>query len=493
MLTLPRTPRSVLARLAAVTLAAAALAVVPGAGPAAAAGCALTGLDTYRWDGEAGNGLWADVRNWDHGGNANDKAPGGRVDTPWDDYACIPAGAAVVLDAGGQGVSADLAALDLDVNATLTLNRGGKIFLHGGPTASIASITRPGSVLTLNAATLGGEATVRVEGRLSWRSTDSGAATMVTRDCDLAGPCASGAAPVPGTTLIAPGGLLVVDGRGVNLEDRRTVDNQGTTLLTGANAYIAADYGTALRTSGTFQIGNDRGYYQGRQRYGITTRSTFTNTGTLLKSAGTGISVIDAAYSSTGTTTVRAGTLSVYGAVDGSSAVTAAKVSPAAAFGTAACAPGATSCTAANLQATAADTQTTQVRLPALGSTVVTVSMQELPAEKVSGMRIAPVEIATPGAVVDAAHTMTFTLVLDATLVRSGETAAGVAASAPVQRKAAGATSYTTVPGCVSGALPAGAASCVDRAASTSATTASATGDVVLIVRTLQNSRWVVR
>ena len=81
-----------------------------------------------------------------------------------------------------------------------------------------------------------------------------------------------------------------VDGRGgVNLSDKRVIQNNGTVILSN-NGYIAADDGTRFRnvrnarSTGKFIINNDFGYYQGFTRTISTGRLTCPTSRTLAQS-----------------------------------------------------------------------------------------------------------------------------------------------------------------------------------------------------------------
>ena len=456
----------------------------PAAGPAF---CGATGLNTFRWTGHAGDGRWDTAANWTSTGGG---VPGPPV-AAYDDYACIPSGAHVVLDSGGQGYSADLAALDLGPSATLTVGRGGALVLHGGPDGT-QSVARTGSTLTMDRSTLGGEAVLLVQGTLDWLSSGENASTETTRRCDVAdppvAPC-TGPAPHPGRTVIAGGGLLLVRGRGVNLEDSRVIENRGTTVLSGAG-YIAADAGTGIVNSGTFAITNGRGVFQGRVHYGLPP-GTFVDTGTVRKT-GSSASIIGLAFSTRGAgqIAVAAGSLSVYSAANGSSTTSVASVQQGASFGTGACAAGAATC--ATTSPTPADRQTSRVTLPAIGSGSAQVSLQEHPAEKTPADHMAPVQVDTPGADADDAHPLVFSFALDSSVFPAGHDAVTVARTIKVYRKGDSDAAYALVKGCAAtGGPDAATPSCVDRAASAAATSALGNGDVVLVVRTLLNSRWV--
>lgn len=490
---IPPRPRRLLAAVAA---AATALVVVPGpSAGAAVAFCGLTGLDKYTWSGPVG-GRWDVAANWTNNGAVSSRVPGMWNDlTSENDYVCIPSGKSVVMPAPNSlpdgSFWATLRAIDVGTNATLLVDEGSMLFLEGSQSTH-PSFARSGSTVTLRSSTLGGRGKITFNGTLNWINT-RGAATMVTRFCDVGAGCDGPLTGAIGRTVIAATGRLNVNSAGVNLEDKRVIENRGLTTVSGTG-YIAADYGTSFTNAGgTFDIRNDRGYYQGRQRYQITQRGSFVNTGILRKSAGTGTSVVDAVYSEgstgAGRIVVQTGQISILGRANDAASNTAT-VSPGAAFGVGGCDPAASSiCT--QPVATSADKQVESVALPA-GGAVTDVTIEELPSLKTASMRTAPTHITTPSAVASTSNPMTFRFGLDASLVRSGETPLALSQSLAVSRQADdGATPPVPVPNCT-GSTPTGSQqSCVDRSASQAATS-GAGGDVVLVVRTTQNSRWIV-
>lgn len=462
-------------------------APVTAGSPSGSAYCGVTGLHTFRWIGPDG-GQWEDPANWQ---SASGTAPGQTMTAPFVDYACIPSGSRVQLDPGGAGIAAELAALDLGPSAVLTVGRGGALVLHGGPDGT-QSVARTRSTLTMDRSTLGGEATLLVKGTLDWLSQDGDTSTETTRRCDVADPpgaACHGPAPDPGRTVIDTDGRLLVRGNGVNLEDSRVIENRGTTVLSG-QGYIAADAGTGVVNSGTFSITNGKGVFQGRVHYGLPV-GTFVDSGTVRKQ-GSGASVIGLAFRTggSGRVAVLAGSLSVYSAANGSSTTSVASVRQGASFGTGACAAGAATC--ATTSPTAADRQTAKVALPALGSDSVQVSLTELPGQQTSADHMAPVQVDTPGAAADDAHPLVLTFAIDSSAFPAGSDAVAIASSIKVYRRGDGDSAYALVKGCAATGGPSPSTpSCVDRAASAAATRALGSGDVVLVVRTVLNSRWV--
>lgn len=475
------TPAGLRRRSAVLLAGALALTAGLGAAPVQAGqvNCA-PGL-SYVWDGAAndppgqvGDGVsWNDAFNWDL-----DCTPGlPKTDTGAakadDDVVHIPAAAKVLLRQGEQASVARL------TNAgTLTVATGAVLSTRLDSTSTHLVLQ----------GLLYGTGDFTVTGTLKWVSTAGGAASQSTRRC---GPVdCSSTVSVPGRTVVAPGATMSVSGRGVNLQDSRVIENRGSVVLSG-QGYIAADYGTEfrnLRRAGAptpkFVMRNDGGYYQGIAQPGRPLGS-FVNTGLVLKAAGTGRSVIDASYTSTdpavtarGRITIRSGTLEITTATP--SAASTASVKQGATFGN-----------TGRLGATAEDPQTVSVALTQTGTALSPVTLQELPGEAVAGGRGVPVRIETPGAQASPTAPLQFRLQLDRTLLRAGETAAGVARTAPVLRRPDGAAGYTALPDCGPGG-PSASTACVQRTLSGNETAALANGDVVLVVESLQNSRYRV-
>ena len=217
---------------------------------------ALSGLDKWVWDGEVSTS-WATAANWDHGGNSNVGVPGERNDAgDADDYVCIPPNKTAVL---GDGESAHLQVLDN--GGRLVVSTGAKLELKGAP----ASRTSFSHKLDLHGLLYGrGKLVTRPQGVLSWIHDPAalGAATMSTRE-NWNTPTALPVPPDPGRTVISPGAKLVVSGLGVNLVDRRIIDNQGVTEITGNGTYVAADWGTTFRNTGTFDFKADGDFVEG--------------------------------------------------------------------------------------------------------------------------------------------------------------------------------------------------------------------------------------
>ncbi|MBK9092074.1 MAG: hypothetical protein IPM84_04720 [Anaerolineae bacterium] len=141
--------------------------------------------------------------------------------------------------------------------------------------------------------TLGGAATVTVNGALSWSGgTMSGSGRTVAN------------------------GPLTLDGQ-VKYLDRRTLDIASGATWSGANP-IGTSTGAVINVlpGVTFDIQNDQALvYNGGQR------PTFNNAGTVTKSAGAGTSRIDMIFNNTGTLNLRAGTFQINGGGGNNSSV----------------------------------------------------------------------------------------------------------------------------------------------------------------------------
>ena len=455
--------------------------------PAAATPSAVTACSAsvFVWDGAAddtpgavGDGRsWNDRHNWDQ-----DCVPGLRFDTPYDDDVTIPAGASVQLSAGESAT-----VLHLHNAGSVTVATGGWLVLQGESESRLMTVKGG----------LGGEGRLTVTQRLSWVSTPNGAATQTTRRCELAEvDCSTPVPPVAGRTVVAAGATMSVSGLGVNLVDSRVIEVHGKLVLS-KGGYLAADDGTAVQlvrdaqSTGQLVLQNDLGVYRGTIVAGLP-RAVLTNTGTILKTAGTGTSIIDATYRDTdpgspyrGRVVVRRGTVSIWSDAATATAVTAT-VSQGAGLATGSCA-GAVSAgnTAPCAHAVATDDnpQATDVTLTKPGTTTSTVTVEEMTAEANPGGLGVPVRIETPGAVASTSAPLVFTLRIDGSLL-GGQPPAQAAQQRVVQRRPDGGA-YATLPSCATSPLGGATTACVDRAAS-----GADADDAVVVVRSLANSRY---
>lgn len=441
-------------------------------------------VNTFVWDGGGDGVSWNDGPNWDV-----DCTPG-PLNQAFDDVVSIGAGATVRIDAGESAY-----VLALDNQGTLVVDTGGVL----------RTIDDSSSATTLMRGLLFGTGRFSVTDTMTWESMPTGAATMSTRRCATIpgdpGDNCPGVSASPGITVVEVGAVMAISGRGVNLQDGRVIENHGVVELSG-EGYVAADYGTAfrnLRLAGdprpSFDIANDRGYYQGFVEVGYAP-SEFTNTGRVIKKSGSGTSVVDATYARSapqspyaGTVFVRSGRLTVQSPSE--TFTNEAKVRQGSAFANGSpgsCAPGTPACEV--IQVTPDDTQATSVDLTKVGGKFRKVSIKELAKGAAPGGFGKPMLIETPKAVATAARPIVMSVYLDAVTL-GGATPSDVAMFAKVQRKGAGDATYRTLPDCALVGGPTNLQACVARSRSVNET-ASLSGDVVLVVKTLQNSRYRV-
>jgi hypothetical protein len=120
-----------------------------------------------------------------------------------------------------------------------------------------------------------------------------------------------------GTTTIGPLATMTVEGYGKNLNGR-TLNNQGRIDWNGS--VVNMDNGAVLNNGGTFDVKND-GAVLSRS---ANPAGTVNNTGTFLKSAGSGFSFIDhVAFNNSGTVQIDSGTLNFrYGSYSQSAGTT---------------------------------------------------------------------------------------------------------------------------------------------------------------------------
>ena len=128
----------------------------------AATGCqqAPQGLVENSWLG--GSGSWSDAAHW-----SQQVVPG----LATRDYACLPTGSDVVVDASIARVDLDL--LDVGAGARLTLQPGTALYVWGDQ-QELRSVVRGDAVLEVDGATLGGGGRLQVIGTVDvHRSTDA--------------------------------------------------------------------------------------------------------------------------------------------------------------------------------------------------------------------------------------------------------------------------------------------------------------------------------
>lgn len=411
-----------------------------------------------------------------------------------DPYVCIPAGGRPVI---GAGQEAQLVALDVAADGELTVESGGKLFLYGG--LSTPSTIR-GRVDVIGA-TFGGPSRVDVSGSLNVRSQGPSApATITTRDC-VRGLC------LPGLPVTGPTGLIVVEDQGVvdvsggrvNLADQFRITVHGL-LRVRDDGFLAADHGTRLELlphsgatagTGTLRFEDDGDYVEGSNDLGIAELGVVVNQGLIIKSGGTGTSLLTGSYSQPppGAVTVDSGTLLLP-----SGSPTPATVAGGGGYGSGRClAPAQPGCLA---QTFGQDRQNAQFQMPTEDATGASVLIQELTTVSSAADIGFPVEAHATGLSATAAAPAILSLRYDERILKGrGWT------SINIFRRANDGAPYVALRPCrADGAPPVGQVACVDRrglpGSSRNVVDAEGSGsapDVIMVVRTVDTSRWVAR
>lgn len=245
--------------IALLTTAAALLSLTIFAAPSSAAACTVT------WTGGGGDGQWQTDANWSTGA-----APTAS------DHACVPAPASV------QSTAAGNQAASVDVDGRLTVS-GGSLTL--GDAAGTSAVGQ----LTLEGGTLSGAGELDVTDAFSWTSgTMAGSGSTVIE------------AAATGSIAGNPNFWVTLNAQ--------TIVNRGT--LTWSTGSVWASDAAAVENEGTFYA-NSEGSSGLRAFSGDT--PTFTNTGTVTKSAGGGTSLIEFQFDNQGTVTADSGRLSLAG------------------------------------------------------------------------------------------------------------------------------------------------------------------------------------
>lgn len=165
-----------------------------------------------------------------------------------------------------------------DVGNPLTIS-GGTANFSSGDTITTTNLVLSGGTLT-------GSSDVTVSDVLTWtRGTMSGAAQTIAN------------------------GTLEIGGTFSKILDTRTLENRGAATWSGTGP-IAGRNGATLSNpaAATLAIIGDASF-----QHSFGTRPTFANAGSVTKSAGSGISTIQASFDNSGTVTVGSGTLSLDG------------------------------------------------------------------------------------------------------------------------------------------------------------------------------------
>jgi hypothetical protein len=190
-------------------------------------------------------------------------------------------------------------------DASSTFSGTGKLVITNG-TLDVASDISIGSLEVVNPSTsssssinpiLTGSGEVTVDGRFTWNR-----------------------GRLQGTgRLIASGGMLIEGPVDKYLE--RTVDNAGTATWTDGRILSSANGIFNNLVDATFDAQSD-------DLFGSSSTTTFNNAGTLLKSAGTGLSSFSTQVNNTGSVQVQSGTLSFSGGAPAAATSRSTRVVP---------------------------------------------------------------------------------------------------------------------------------------------------------------------
>ena len=249
-------PHVALFLAASAALAISAMPPTLAAQEAAASGCQAAPKGLAENSSLGGSGSWSDATKW-----SQQVVPG----LATRDYACLPTGADVIVDASVRRVDLDL--LDLDSGARLTLQPGSALYVWGDQ-QELRSVVRSDAVLEVDGATLGGGGRLQVIGTLDVRrAADGTPAALSSR------PVSSPSKGRTGLLEIADQGVLDVHGAGdVRLARKYVVDVRGLVRLR-ESAGLVADNGTTMLLQqhaygsgvGRLLIRNDRGFVAGHR------------------------------------------------------------------------------------------------------------------------------------------------------------------------------------------------------------------------------------
>jgi hypothetical protein len=443
--------------LLAVLLVAAAAWAAPHAATAAPPECrwAARGFDVNLWLG--GAGAWGDPAKWSKG-----RVPG----VGNRDYACIPQGSAVVVDAASPRV--DLNLLELGLGARLTLTPRTALFVWGDQD-DVRSITKRGSVIEVDGATLGGGGRLHVIGTIDVHWSTSGSPAVLTTQ--LAGSTYSGK---PGILEIGDEGTLDLRGaKPVRLSSRYLVDVHGRARTLDKSG-ILADNGTTMMLQphyfgpgvGKLIILNDGDFAAGA-RAGIQRPPTFVNRGRIAK-RGPGLTEIQGRYFGNGLTSGDAGG-------NGGMLIPPVSVERTKGSGT---------------RPTAAKPQVASITLPAIDRKDTEARIQRLTDVTVPGAVGYPMKVHAIGMVANVADPAVIELRYDASLFGGRGEPSADPAGLSVRHADGPDADYTAIPQCLgtAAAIPLEEFACVDLAGSR----IDDDGAVVLVVRTTRTSRWIV-
>jgi hypothetical protein len=462
------------------TLLAMPLVVLASPSVQGASTCNLagTGLTEHFWVNGAGD--WGDTRHWQDG-----VVPG--TGTGNNDYVCIPEGAEVTIDDPISRV--DLTAFDLGRGASLTLTDGTSLFVWGDQDTQESRI-RLGATVDVRNATLGGGGLIHVIGTVRMSRAEGGTPTRLSSHADL--DADTGA---DGRMLVGDGGEVVLAGDGdVGLSWGYTVDVRGVALITD-KASLLAEHGTTFELrphlsgdggAGQLLIDNDKGYFEGATR-GAEPLSTFVNEGRIVKQGGQGSSIIAASYRSEGEGDDAGQVIVKTGALvmpDDTWAL--AKVAAGLVYGAGSCEGDVRAC---DSDTSVDEPQFATLQVPEEDSNGAKVVVTPVEDDSVKALG-EPIKAHALGLHATRQDPAVIELRYDSTLL----TAAGRPsdpAALQVSHKGRNDNGYSPLPDCsTAGLIPGDAIACVDRR--TEGSRVVDDGDVIMVVRTTQTSRWIV-
>lgn len=440
-----------------------------------------SGLVVNEWVGSDDGGSWDVPENWSLGTDPDLSSA--------DQLVCIDISGTVTMPPKG-GVEARVGAVDLGGTTTLEIGEGDKLFANGAQ-GVVSSIARPDTTIRLRGGTLGGTGRIELGGRLEWTSLDPPAvSTIASRPCSLGDPdpvlCPGPALPDEerGVLHVLAGGLVLVDGRNVNLFDEYRIEVAGTLRLSGGSAFVAADHGTGLTVldGGTFAVRNDGGWYEGRDPFGLPI-SSIDNAGLIVKSAGAGTSNLYAGFPDGRAGVVRV-TSGVLALPDGT--VSGVEVAPRRSYASGRCGAGEAGFTyGCRSVADQQDRQTALVRIPGADTGGAKVRLDEA-RRRIAGFG-REFRVEATGLAPSRRHPALLRLRYDAS-VRSGRKPRAV----DILHKH-GSSAFVPLPACTrNNRVPAHVRACVDRTGA-GHSKVLADGDLLMVVRTTVFSRWVGR
>jgi len=395
---------------------------------------------------------------------------------------CIDGASSVTL--GPAAGRVDLAGLVLGQGATLKVTAGAELYL--GNSRTDFSLVRSSGRLDVNGGTVGGPGTLLVRGDLRLQPDGDTRAQLATGS-DTVLPPGDG-----GRLVIDFQGLLEITGAGASgLRAGYAVTVFGHSSIAGDGS-LAADHGTSFTldralgrpTAGELELENDQGYGEVDGDTALPL-SAFENHGLITKTDGSGVSRIAADYSASDGALIQVDLGSLV-LPDGT--FTEAVVAPGATYGTGVCDQAGTDC---GTGTTEERPQLATLTVPPGADTAAEVLVTQLPgtsnkyfgsaikahASNLDVSRIAP-------AVIELRY--------DAALLVAGGMALGWR-DLEVGHSDDGGKIYDDLVRCTKGGdVPAPADACVDRSGTDTSSRNLDDGDVVMVVHTIDTSRWIV-